>query len=592
MNTLYYGDNLQVLQEHIPDGSVDLVYLDPPFNSNASYNVLFKERTGEGSAAQIAAFEDTWHWGEEAARTLNDLITGDRAPTAVKEMMEAFRQFLKTSDMMAYLTMMAPRLVELHRVLKPTGSLYLHCDPTASHYLKLLMDAVFGPRRFLNEVSWKRSSAHSDTKQGMRRYGRIRDLLLVYRKSEEHIWNSQHTAYAAAYSESEYRHVSPEGRRYKETDLTAAKPGGDTEYGWRVKRLPGKGERWEADLDDDYLPPRPGYHYASVHPYKGRFWAYSKENLVQFAREGRLVHRRTGMPRLMQFADEMPGVPLQDSWDDISPALGNEVLGYDTQKPLALLERIIAASSNEGDVVLDPFCGCGTAVAAAQKLGRRWIGVDVTHLAVALMKHRLKDMFNLDPVYRVPRDGELPENQYLVVGEPVDVASGRQLGQEDRYQFQYWALSLLGARPEQQKRGADRGIDGTLFFLDGPGRTSHKAVVQVKSGHVSSPLVRDLKGTVEREGAALGLFITLEESTQAMRTEAASAGFFHSDLMDRDYPRIQIRTVAELLDGRAFEMPLRPVQFQQAQRVRPREGTQPPLVEQPRPPAPQDAERA
>ena len=369
MNILYYGDNLEILRRYVNDESVDLIYLDPPFNSNASYNILFKESTGEASAAQIKAFEDTWHWGDDAEWAFHEIV--QHAPTQVVDMIRALRGFVGRNDMMAYLAMMTIRLQELHRVLKPTGSLYLHCDPTASHYLKIVLDAIFGHARFLNEVTWRRSSAHSDTKQGMRRYGNIRDILLVYTKSAEYTWNPLYTPYTEEYLKSEYRHVTPDGRRYKETDVTAAKPGGDTEYEWHVKRARLNARRWQADLSDEYKSPNRDWVYKSVGPYKGRYWAYSKGNLVEFAKQGALIHRETGMPRLMQFSDTMPGIPLQNLWDDIPPASGYEDFGYATQKPLALLDRIIRASSNEGDLILDPFCGCGTAVAAAHMLKKQ-----------------------------------------------------------------------------------------------------------------------------------------------------------------------------------------------------------------------------
>ena len=283
--------------------------------------------------------------------------------------------------------------------------------------------------------------------------------------------------------------------------------------------------------------------------------------------QGRIVQPRLGaVPRHKRYLDEMPGIPLQDVWTDINPigAQANERLGYPTQKPQALLERIIQASSNEGDVVLDPFCGCGTAVAAAENLKRRWIGIDVTHLAVALMKSRLRTAF-----------GIVPEKDYRVVGEPADVGGARALAEQDRYQFQFWAMSLLEALPrEDGRRGADRGIDGVLYFVDGPRRGMKKAIVQVKSGKVSSPHVRDLKGTVEREKAALGLFITLEEPTSAMRTEAVSAGFYHSDVWQKDYPKIQLRTIEELLAGKEFELPPHPSVYQAAERVRRPQGRQ------------------
>jgi DNA modification methylase len=541
-NTLYYGDNLQVLREHITDESVDLVYLDPPFNSNASYNVLFKEKTGEESPAQIKAFTDTWEWTQETERTFQmDIILNPGTPAAVKDMITAFRQFVGQNAVMAYLVMMTPRLVELWRVLKDTGSLYLHCDPTASHYLKILLDTVFGKENFRNEVVWKRTTAHGDARQGSRHYGRIHDTLLVYAKGISFRWNQQYTPYEQEYIDSYYKYIDENGRRYWRDNLTAAKPGGDTRYEWKGK-----------------LPP------------PGRYWAYSKANMEKLEAEGRIVYSSTGTPMYKRYLDEMPGRPLQDIWDDIRGLGGlgsnsQERLGYRTQKPLALLERIIQASSDEGDVVLDPFCGCGTAVAAAEKLKRQWIGIDITHLAVALMKNRLKTMFNLEA-----------GKDYDVVGEPKDVGSARALAEQDRFQFQYWAISLLEALPQQEerKKGADRGIDGLLYFIDGPRRTPHKVAVQVKSGHVSSRDIRDLKGVVEREKAALGLFITLEEPTREMRTEAASGGFFHSDLWNRDFPKIQIRTVGELLTGQPFDLPPRPAMYQPAERVRRAEGQQ------------------
>ena len=377
--TIWTGDNLDILRG-LNSETVDLIYLDPPFNSNRDYAAPI------GSKAAGAAFKDTW--------TLSDLdvawmgLIADEHP-AIANLLHA-AGLTHGKGMQAYLTMMAVRLLEMRRVLKDTGSIYLHCDPTASHYLKLLMDAVFGSGLFLNEMTWKRSSAHSDTRQGMRRAGKIRDVVLVYTKTDDYVWNPQYMPYTEDYLQAEYRHVAPQGRRYKETDVTAAKPGGDTEYKWRVKRPLSKKARWSADLADEYCDPQPGWEYKAVSTYRGRYWAYSKSNLVSFWNEGRLIHRETGMPRLMQFADDMPGVPLQDLWDDIPPVLGNERVGYPTQKPLALLERIIRASSNPGDVVLDPFCGCATACVAADRLDRRWVGIDISPKAVELVNLRLQ----------------------------------------------------------------------------------------------------------------------------------------------------------------------------------------------------------
>ncbi len=541
-NALFYGDNLQVLRDHIPDESVDLVYLDPPFNSNASYNVLFREKSGEESQAQIKAFTDTWEWTVETERTFEqDIIEHSGTPPAVKEMIAAFRQFIGRNAMMAYLVMMTPRLVELRRVLKPTGSLYLHCDPTASHYLKIVLDTVFGVRNFRNEVVWRRYGSHNDVGQGSRHYGRVHDVLLFYVKSDNPTWNQVFVPLDEKYVASTYRNLDENtGRSFTTTPLTG--PGG-AEKGNPVYE-------WNGHT---------------------RAWRYNIDTMQRLHDEGRLYYSRTGYPRQKLYLDESKGVPVQDIWADITSLSGShkERLGYPTQKPQALLERIIQASSNEGDVVLDPFCGCGTAVAAAQKLNRQWLGIDVTHLAVALMKSRLKDMFNLDPGV-----------DYSVVGEPQDVGSARAMFEQDPYQFQFWAVSLLEAQPQdQQKRGADRGIDGVFYFIDGPRRTPQKVVVQVKGGGTQVRDIRDLKGVVEREKAALGLFISLQEPTRNMRDEEASGGFYHSDLWQRDYPKIQLRTIDQLLAGQGFELPPRQSSYQPAARVRRSEGEQATLGE-------------
>jgi DNA modification methylase len=547
-NTLYYGDNLEVLQQHIADESVDLVYLDPPFNSDADYNMLFKEKDGKQAAAQIKAFNDTWHWDQRSARAFEDVV---EAGGKVSDAMQAFRKFLGENDMLAYLSMMAPRLKELHRKLKPTGSMYLHCDPTASHYLKMLMDAVFTAKQFLNEITWKRSSAHSDTKQGMRRCGRIRDIILFYSKTGEHVWHPEPIPYTEKYLDSEYRHIAPDGRRYKETDLTAARPGGDTEYEWHVKRPPTKGARWEADLNQEYRQPQVGVEYRSVLPYTGRYWAYSYSNMVDFAKQGKLIHRETGMPRLMQFADEMPGVSLQDLWDDIPPAMGDEDLGYPTQKPLKLLKRIICASSNPGDIILDPFCGCGTTVAGVEELNqenpkdapRVWLGIDITHLAVNLIKFRLHDSYG-------------DSCKYKVVGEPTSLPDAKQLAAEDPYQFQFWALGRVNARPREERRGADKGVDGRLLFHDEPeGGQVKQVVISVKAGeNVSVAHVRDLRGVLDREKAQIGVLLSMKEPTEPMKNEAASAGFYDSPWGTK-HPRLQLLTIEELLAGRKIDMP-------------------------------------
>ena len=557
-NSLYYGDNLDILRRYVRDESVDLIYLDPPFNSNQTYNVLFQERDGSQSASQIKAFGDTWHWDETAARSYEETV---EAAGQVAEAMQAFRKLLGTNDMLAYMSMMAPRLVELRRVLKPTGSLYLHCDPTASHFLKLLMDAVFGSANFRTEIIWKRTSAHSDTKQGRKQHGRIHDVLLFYTKTDDWNWNPVYTEYDSEYVEDFYRFVEPgTERRYQKGDLTAAKPGGDTSYEWRVKRQ--VDTEWLADLDDEWGRPIPGWEYKGVTPYQGRYWAYSKEGMRGFALAGRLVYSRNGMPRYKRYLDEMPGVPLQDLWGDIRPiaAQAAERLGYPTQKPVALLERIIQASSNEGDVVLDPFCGCGTTIAAAQKLDRRWIGVDITQLAISLIRYRLGDSFGKDC-------------RFEVIGEPTSLPDATALAEQDPYQFQWWTLGLVKARPADEKKGADQGIDGRRYFHDEKGGKTKQIIFSVKAGHVTVSHIRDLVGVISREKAEIGAFLSLEPPTSPMRREAASAGFYKSPW--GKHPRIQLLTIEDLLGGKSIDYPqATDVTFKKAQRVRSRPAEQ------------------
>ncbi len=532
-NVLYFGDNLEILRnrEYFPDECIDLIYLDPPFNSKKDYNILFKENGGVESEAQIQAFTDSWHWTQSAQDTYQDIVTN--GPVKVRDLIGALHQALGNNDVMAYLVMMTARLIELHRVLKPSGSLYLHCDPTASHYLKLVLDQIFGPTNYVNEIVWKRTTAHGDIKQGARHFGRIHDVIFRYSKGKKYIFNPQYSAYDAEYVETFYRNVEPDtGRRFQAVDLTARKPGGDTLYEWKGK-----------------------------FPYHGRYWAYSKKNMEEFERQGRLYYTSSGMPRLKYYLDEMPGMPLQDIWHDIYHPLGSERLGYDTQKSISLLERIIKASSNEGDIVLDPFCGCGTAVVAAQKLNRNWIGIDITHLAIALMRNRLKDSFNIDAE---------------VIGEPVDLTSAKALATEDRYQFQWWALSKVKARPVgEKKKGADKGIDGVIHFIDDPTSKPKRVTVQVKSGHVHVKDIRELKDVASQE--AMGIFITLEPPTRDMQVEAVAAGYYHSPIWDKDYPKIQILTIEELLHGKTIDMPLQTqtsVTFAKAQKISKKEGEQ------------------
>jgi site-specific DNA-methyltransferase (adenine-specific) len=518
-NKLYFGDNLAMMREHIPDGYVDLIYLDPPFNSKAAYNILFKEKNGSESPSQITAFDDTWKWDAAAAETYHELVT--RGPKKLADLVQALRSFLGTNDMMAYLVMMAVRLVEMRRVLKETGSIYLHCDPTASHYLKLVLDAVFGGENFRNEIVWQRTNAHNNTSKS---FSRLHDIILYYTKNNNYLWNYQYVPFSdqqiSRYKEDE------DGRLYTGQDLTITdmKNDGTGHFTWR-----------------------------GTTPPKSRKWAYSSEKLEEFWESGLILSKKDGTPRLdgmKVYLDEKFGKQIGSLWNDI-PRIGNtskERLGYPTQKPEALLERIIQASSNDGDIVLDPFCGCGTTVTVAERLHRRWIGIDITHLAVTLIKHRMEDTFGQELA------------SYEIVGDPKDIGGAHELARQNRHQFEWWALSLVDARPAQdKKKGADSGVDGYIYFFDDESGQAKKVVVQVKSGHVSVAQIRDLKGTVERERAMIGVFITLEEPTAPMRAEAAGSGFYEFRHIISGqvltFPRIQMFTVEELLAGGMVKMP-------------------------------------
>ena len=509
MNKLLFGDNLGWLQDKrvFPDESVDLVYLDPPFNSNADYNVLFREESGQASQAQFHAFTDSWNWAD-AADIYNRFM--DTCPNiAVVEMLQAMRSFLKTSPMMAYLAMMTPRLVELHRVLKSTGSLYLHCDPTASHYLKLLLDAVFGARNYRNEITWKRVTSHSDAK----RWSPITDTIFYYTKTEEFTWNPQSTSHDEEYVADRSRFDDRDGRGpYRLGDMTSPSPRPNMMYEWKGYKSPPKG------------------------------WRFSKENHAE-ARRGRqdpIPHSQDKRPQLKRYLREMSGHLLGSLWTDINPinSQANERLGFPTQKPVALLERILSASSNPGDVVLDPFGGCGTTIHAAQKLQRTWIAIDITYLAINLIKRRLKDAFG-DRV------------QYEEFGQPTDFESAKRLAELDKWQFQQWALSLVHARPlkEGSGKGADRGVDGLIYFYESKDQRE-RILVQVKGGAVQRSAVAALIGDVKNQKFAAGVLVTLEKPTKAMREEAADAGRYTSALWHtKDYPRIQIVTIEGLVSG-------------------------------------------
>lgn len=483
-NTLYYGDNLYILRRYIPNDSIDLIYLDPPFKSGKDYNILFEEKNGSKSRAQIKAFEDTWTWDKTAEETFLELIKNQNTPSELIEMLKGFRTFLGTSDMMAYLVMMAIRLLELKRVLKKTGSIYLHCDPSASHYLKVLMDRIFGYKNFLNEIVW----CYKTRQFSKKHWNRKHDIILSYAKNYGiHTFNWENVLTP----------ISEETRKkYKLKD----------EIGYY--RLCGRGIK--------------GSPIESAKDVEQKWEIENPELVVR-------VYLKEGY------------VP-EDYWFiNIINQASKERFGYPTQKPESLLEKIILASSNQNEIVLDPFCGCGTTIAVAQKYKRKWIGIDITHLAITLIKRRLGNMFGR-------------YCKYNIVGVPVDVNGAKELALKNRYEFQKWAVGLVQEVHLEDKKGADRGIDGIKYFRDS-NKDVKKIIIQVKSGHVGVSQIRDLKGVIEREQAQIGVFIILEKPTKKMIEESVSSGFYEPEHFHKKYLKIQILTIEDLLNGKGIEYP-------------------------------------
>ena len=516
MGTLYYGDNLDILRRYIADESVDLVYLDPPFNSAQNYNAFFEEKDGTAAAAQIQAFKDTWEWNTESQHAYEELsLRADR----LGNVMRAFMEILGPTDMMAYLAMMAPRLVELRRALKPTGSLYLHCDPTASHYLKLLLDAVFGGKNFRAEIMWKRHNARSTDQC----WPHIHDIILHYTVSGTFLYRE--TKVKADKARMPHTLITgADGLKYQTYELTGA---GRTAKGET-------GKPWRG-----FDPNAMGRHWGNSH---AALEAWAQKGLIHFPSNGGFPRRRDENP----FGADDRVVTVGDVWTDIDRInqTAKERLGYPTQKPVALLERIVLASSAPGDVVLDPFCGCGTTVDAAQKHGRQWIGIDITHLAITLIKSRLRDTYGAD-------------FKMTVLGEPTDLSGARALAAENKYQFQWWALGLVGARPVEEKKGADGGVDGKILFRDHPDpKQKPQAIVfSVKGGGIGVKDVRELSDVVRRTGSAIRVLISIEEPTKPMVAEAAGAGFYTSAFNQQKFPRVQLRTIGQLMAGIAIERP-------------------------------------
>lgn len=528
-NRLFYGDNLDVLRDRVATEYVDLIYLDPPFNSNRSYNVLFKSHSGEDSQAQIEAFDDTWRWSQQTEALYHEMVLEGAAPPRVADAVEAMRKLLGTSDVLAYIVMMTARLVELHRVLKPTGSLYLHCDPTASHYLKVVLDAIFNPINFRGEITWLRTTTHNDAK----RWSPNADVILYYGKGSTVTWNPAYSAHTDEYLASKYRYKDPDGRRFRLDNMTSPNPRPNLTYEWK-----------------GHAPPQNG-------------WRYSKETMAKLDAEGRIWYpdAKTKRPQLKRYLDEQAGSVVGNVWTDISPinSRAAERLGYPTQKPLALLERIVTASSNPGDVVLDPFCGCGTTIDAAEKLQRRWIGIDVTYLAIDLIQKRLRHTY-----------GPEIEDRYVVHGTPTDVAGAQALFNSNPFDFERWAVGQVNGQPNEKQVG-DKGIDGRIRF-PATADTIGTVLASVKGGKTVTPtMIRDLVGTVEQQKAEMGLLITMTVPTKGVREVADQSGEYIHPLTFTRYPKVQVISIPELFAGKRPDLPSAINPYKQA---KPRGGEQ------------------
>jgi len=522
-NTLYFGDNLNILKDYIPDNSIDLIYLDPPFNSNRAYNVIFQDKTGKKAAAQIQAFEDTWSWTEETQAIYDEMLGGDY-PIELKEMLQAFREYMGPTNLMAYITMMAIRLFELNRVLKETGSLFLHCDPTAGHYLKILLDQVFGIKSFKNEIIWRRSQPKG---HAYSRFPSAHDIIFFYSKGKSSFFNTQYIAYDPEYVKKFYKYVDNDtGRRYRLGDLT--NPNKD-----------------RPNLTYEF-PPGSGVI---------RVWRWTKDRMLKAWKDGRVILPGKGkVVAYKRYLDEMEGAIVTDFWDDIEHLHGShaETLGYPTQKPLALLERIINSSSEEGSIVLDPFCGCGTTIAAAEKLNRKWIGIDITYLAIALIKKRIVEHF--------------PDCRFDIVGEPRSTEDARALFKQSPFQFESWAVSFIGGQPYKSMGGGDTGIDGFMYFQDYKNKF-HKIIIEVKGGKYQPRDIRALARVMERESAPLGVLIALHPPTQGMKREATTMGKWVLPGHDKEFPILQIVTIDDLFSGKNLNLPdIRPT-LKQAKQV-------------------------
>jgi DNA modification methylase len=527
-NRLFYGDNLEILRKYIKDETVDLCYIDPPFNSKRNYNQIYNN-IGREDKAQAQAFVDTWTWDDAAISGLSEIALnhGGVFTNQSINLILGLEKVLSRGSLLSYLVHMTLRIAEIYRVLRPTGTFYLHCDPSASHYIKLVLDSIFCARtgQYQNEIIWKRTSAHSDSST----CGNSHDIIFLYTKSSNFIWNKLFQKYDGSYLDSHYSKVDKNGRRWTDGDLTA-------------KGLSGGGYEYE---------------------YKGckSYWRCPIGTMKKLDLEGKLHFTKKGGIRLKRYLDEMSGMPLQDIWNDISPinSQAAERLGYPTQKPEALLERIIKVSSSEGSVILDAYCGCGTTVAVADRLNRKWIGIDITYQSISLILKRLEEHFGVATLKNI-----------ILSGVPEDFASAQALAnkQDDRTrkEFEKWAVLTYSNNRAliNEKKGSDGGIDGIAYFLDFDKRgfEEYKQILfSVKTNKILAPsVIRDLNGTIEREKAAMGVLLTLYPMGNLIK-ESKKYGVFANNMLGQTYPKILIVSIEEILSGKTIKIPtsLKPV---------------------------------
>ena len=537
INRLYYGDCLTIMLEW-PMAWVDLIYLDPPFNSNRQYNAIYKDETGRPLPDQVEAFCDMWELDDERLRAIRNMPVlmadagiDDQAAKLWQLWMYALRG--TQPRLLAYLSYMAQRLLIMHRLLKPTGSLYLHCDPTASHYVKALLDAVFGHQNFQSEVIWRRTSAHN----AARKWGPIHDTILMYSKSEHYKWNRVYTEYDPEYVKRAYRHSDEHGA-FQPSGLTG--PGtrqGESGQPWRGINPTDVGRHWAVPQFPSFVDAPADYDALTL---TERLDALDDAGLIYWPPRG-------SVPRYKQYLSEAAGIPAQDIIWDIPPALGNQDMGYDTQKPLALLDRIIRASSDEGDIVLDPFCGCATTIEAAHNLGRKWVGIDIAIHAVK----------RVASVRLAQRLGLIEGQDYIVEGVPRTVEGAQDLWERDPYHFQKWAVEQSDGFVTT-RRSADGGVDGRLYFAVPHAEDLQSMVIEVKGGkHVSIAHLRALHGVLDHDSALMAGLIVLhppaERQARNFTRFMAEAGTL--EILGIEYPRLQLLTVADILDGKRFNTP-------------------------------------